>query len=515
MNENARALANIRRNFGMVVLKGLDLSKSTEKFQMVMKLLKKIGANLKKIIIYAGSILTNRQLLELLDQARNLKQLYMDDVELKSTNDQADLGEFKRLDGLKVFQPIRVINHEILHLIPPSTLPEYKIDGDYYLLPKKSKYWKDKDSKTVSKILMKTENLEILCLSGMTLSRFECSPKNCNLKSISINCVTFLEREAFLNFKKFVMMQKSLTHFSSFIEEIDYQTDLSLMPELNRHDYTEIFEHVYNLKTLNEVGLMFRICTTKMINLLNTAKICNPSVKTLKILAPVKVDFGAFARCFPNVDCLDIVHSWGRFNQYSGIAGMEYMCYEMKSLNTIENVKKLEFNYVNEYMIGQIELKKLRELTITEYYNDHYPIYYEFEGSRGSFFSGARTDLIDIETFDVEYYPHAAKWINFAKKNQQLEVFKILKGSITCVHLEILMTKLPNLKSLEVERIWIYKIAYERIIDVIGRNFDRFEHIKMELINYLQIQDKMEDRLKQMHPNVTYRRDGVLIHILK
>jgi hypothetical protein len=181
----------------------------------------------------------------------------------------------------------------------------------------------------------------------------------------------------------------------------------------------------------------------------------------------------------------------------------------------MENVKKLEFNFVNEFMIGQIELKKLRELIITEYYNDHYPIYYEFEGSRGGFFTGTRTDLIDIETFDIEYYAHTAKWMNFAKKNQQLESFKILQGTLTCVHLEILMTKLPGLKSLEVEIVMVYKIAYERIIDVIGHNFDRFEHIKMELINYLQFQDKMEDRLKQMHPNVTYKRDGTSIHILK
>jgi hypothetical protein len=513
-----RALENIRRNVNMVVILIVDFSRSTSKFDVALKLFQKIGANLSRLCILEHSVLTNRQFLELLDQTRDLEELYLENIELKATNHQADLGDFKSLDRLVVLLTKNVKNHEIIHLIARNSLPGYTVGGDAFNLNNTPKYWKDKDSKTLCKILMKTEGMDILNMSGMTLSRFECSPKNCSIKQFSTNGLTFLERDAFLNFKNFMLMQKCVTEYGLFIAESDCSTDLSTMPELNRHDYTEILGHVLNLKSLKDFSFVFSNSTTKMLNLFKTAKICNPSVEILKICdIPVGLDFGIFARSFPNVNSLKIKHHWAE-HQFGSTDGLEYMLYDIKSLKSMENVEKLKFNFANEFMIGQIELKGLRELIITEYYTDSYRIYYEFEGSRAPILAGNRTDLIDIETFDVEYYAHTVKWMNFVKKNQQLESFHIIKTALklTCVHLEILLTKLPNLKSLEVQRIQIYEIAMERIADVIGRNYDRLDHFKVEIISYHRVEfDRFETRLQQLYPNVKYQRDGSLITISK
>jgi hypothetical protein len=228
-----RALENIRRNVNMVFIRAVDFSKSTSKFDIALKLFRKIGFNLKKSIVFEESVLTNSQLLGLLDQTRDLEELLMEDVELKSSNHQADLGDFKCLDRLNVLYTKNVKNHEIFHLIAPSSLTVYTVNGDAFNLPRTPEYWKDEDSENLCKILMKTEGLKTLNMSGMTLSHFECSPTNCNIKYFSVSGFTFPEPGAFLNFKKFMMMQKSVIDFGLFIDETYCHTDPSLIPKLD------------------------------------------------------------------------------------------------------------------------------------------------------------------------------------------------------------------------------------------------------------------------------------------
>ncbi len=258
----------------------------------------------------------------------------------------------------------------------------------------------------------------------------------------------------------------------------------------------------------------------RMLDLLENANICNPNVERLVVRdIPVGLDFEVLAQCFPNVNHMKINHKWAEY-RFTSCRHLESAFYVLNSLDSMENVTKLDLNYAHEYMLRQIEMKALRELTIFEYYTDHSSIYSDFEISKKPM-AGFRS--IDIETFDVENYADTINWMIFVKKNQQLEslhIYHVLQDEpyqmLSCVHLEIMLTKLPNLKSLEVERIQIYDIVMERIADVIGRNYDRFEHFEVEIDTYnLAEFDRFETRLQQLYPNVKYQRDGTSINISK
>jgi hypothetical protein len=178
--DNCRALINIRRYFKLLKVVGVDLHTKEDQFEVAQALFNKIGSKLTEIWFGNGSTLTNEQFLMLMQQAPNLKQLRLDHLEYKTSELGSDA--VKTLQSLGTLHIENVANHEILHLIVPSTLKELTVRTSAVPC---CHFWSQNVCENLSPILLKTSSLESLNLDGMTFTQFDYNELNFSIKNLT------------------------------------------------------------------------------------------------------------------------------------------------------------------------------------------------------------------------------------------------------------------------------------------------------------------------------------------
>jgi hypothetical protein len=174
---------------------------------------------------------------------------------------------------------------------------------------------------------------------------------------------------------------------------------------------------------------------------------------------------------------------------------------DLKPINSMEKVVEFEMDYLAVGMIGELELKQLRVLRITEDFG-----VVEFEE-------------IDREEFGMDPLAH---WRIFINSNRQLEVVDMPDCKVSIEYLRILLENLPLLRSLRL-KVDHFNYGFLVAADHPGsskeENLVRYENEQAEIaaqliaekydsLNELMLEvwwiagQQMTEYLKQYHPKV-------------
>jgi hypothetical protein len=217
--------------------------------------------------------------------------------------------------------------------------------------------------------------------------------------------------------------------------------------------------------------------------------------------SPIETDLRKLPIFFPNVTDLEICwfYDSGDYNNFTA---------DITPINSMKKLRKFETDYMNEEMLTQLELKEMQE----------------FNMSFGVISFPDYSDLLD-DSFD-EALPNeiletrSASWRTFVNNNCQLEVLDLDNVSIPLELLQITLENFSLLKSLRVNvngcnyssanyqpefDIEEYKEIYvkeqaEKTANLIGENYDRFEHFLLKLEE--DDGEHIISHLKKNYPNV-------------
>jgi hypothetical protein len=480
--DNCLALSNIRRYFKLLKVVGVDFYMKNHQFKVTQALFNKIGSKLTEIWIGDGSTLTNEQFLMLMQQAPNLKQLRLDCLELK-TSELKRNDVVKALKNLETLHIENVTNHEILHLIVPSTLKELIVKTPEVAC---GRFWSQNACENLTTILLKTKSLETLSLVRLPLFHFVYNGSHSNIKNLSLLDLNFPEKSVFENFVKFVKAQKSVSKLQLAVDERRGMN--SVNDELGRNNYREIFEHLLNSESLKEFRYTFHNkINEKIKNLFSSANICNPSVKSLEFpTTPRDLDFKNIARMFPNVTHLKIGY---RENPMQVRVSVVDYVVDYTSIKFMNNLEKIEINGPDTRLIEHIESINLREFIC---------------------------DFKNYKAITLFLWESTA-FTKFAEKNPQLEIVHILTTSCSNDEFKILVNKLPMLTSLKM-KIWfvVKEKEMEDAVDLIGQTYERMDHLELKIEfhkDYKKAND-FEKMIKKSYPQIKCARNWKNLEIV-
>jgi hypothetical protein len=187
----------------------------------------------------------------------------------------------------------------------------------------------------------------------------------------------------------------------------------------------------------------------------------------------------SFQKLFPNVTNLKI--TWRiTCGEYDHDKDFFYaFLVDLRPMNSMKQIRKFEMDYMNDTMIGQLDLKQLREFHMSQWVFDF--------------------GLGDEYRFDDDQMDRMANWLSFIRSSPQLEVLNVPNWDLSIEHLQIALENLPLLKCLNfkvvgysfgligdrpdiTEYLPQYKLEQaEKTARLIGENYDRFGNLRLEL----------------------------------
>jgi hypothetical protein len=204
------------------------------------------------------------------------------------------------------------------------------------------------------------------------------------------------------------------------------------------------------------------------------------------------VELKTLSKLFPNVTDLKITWDCAEDESVKFSCCLDFK-EDLQPINSMKQIRKLEMDYMNEEKLAQLDLKQLQELHVTGWVNDVW------------------------NNSDLEF------WSTFISNHSQLSVLHRPYCSLNVEKLQITLENLPLLKSLELgvkdfnfgfltdrtkfsdEKFLAQykKEQVERAAQLIGENYDRFDHLKLYFPEEsCGIETDMLDHLKKYYPGV-------------
>jgi hypothetical protein len=456
--EETRYLDKIRRRFGIV-----EISSGTDSYSYRQKSLKspileffsKVGADILKIKL-AKLFFFKSDFCRLMKFLPKTAELEIKGLQFCTESDPEEIFEDFKLQHLTTLEISQSTNLDFFAAFVPSSLKILK------LIQTNNKLW-------VAELLGKQKDLKELNLEDCKIDDFKFDPENCHIEKLEICGLEFQNESAFEKFSDFMKIQESVTEFKLFINKKE-------LTKPNRN-YSGALTNLLSLKSLKK--FTFGCYNDELIlEVLSNLKVCNPVVETLIIIDPPHegADLTSLPKLFPYITDLKI--TWKDFYFYR-----DYPYFvDLQPINSMKMIRKLEIEYASDEMLAQLTLKELREFHLKKI---------------------ASTDGEEDE-FSLE------NWTTFINNNCQLEVLHMSECKMSVEQLQVTMENLPLLKSLEFTVYgcdWLFflrilnsaeeykKDQAEKTAKLIGENYDRLEHLKLEfdddlirttILNYLE-----------------------------
>jgi hypothetical protein len=479
-SKETRYLEKARRRFGIVEICSGANSYSNRKISLKspsLEFLKKIGAHILKIK-FDTVFFFKPDFWKLMKTLPKVEEMEMKHMYFPSENQQIDVVfEDFELQELTKLDISASSDLEPFGKFIPASLKILKICGLW------SQNW---DAEALGKLKSLVElNLRFCRITG-----FNFDPENCHIEKLEIRLLEFPNGSAFEKFSDFMKIQESVTELELLFSE----------EEIKNHDYKGLLEHLFNLKSLKKLIIDYR--HVEISSILSKLKACNPTVDTLTILKPPSgTDFKIFPKFFPNVSDLKITWKYHEndFIRWDFLRDLEL---NVKPINSMKKIRKLEIDYLSEEMLAQLDLNQLQEIYV----------------SRCTNYVGLARDGDDLELVNLN-------WRSFISSHSQL---KILHMSCCCFgveQLQIALENLPLLTSLELmvkdfnygfatdfaqlsddEFMEQYKKEQsKRTAQLIGEKYDHLEHLKLNFPcwNSIIAKIRMSEYLEQHHPGAS------------
>jgi hypothetical protein len=429
----------IQRRFGSVRIFGtLFISQDSR----IMEIVKRIGENV--IDLHLDSLQTSDtvflKLMKLLSDLRELTISGSGDIFESGRSRLSPDFKLTNLIKLELYDPK---NLQLLGALVPASLKFLKM-----------RKWTIKNQTCWdTEILCKQTGLEELILRRIIINFSGFEVENCHIKKLKISELSFLNQFAFKKFADFMKIQESVVELMLEVDE----------EELKTHDYAGTLTHLLSLKSLKKLtfGCQYE---NEIFNVFSKINLYNPAVDTLTIknLNP-EADLKSLPKFFPNVSDLKI---------YSLV---DEFAVDLKPINSMTKIRKLEIEYILEEMLVQLELKEMREFLV----------------------------------FEESEFIQLASWKTFIENNSKLEILHMPYCKIGLQHLLDTLENLPLLKSLEltVDGFTDFLARYdkehaEKAAKLIGENYHRFEHLKLEFYDASGIERNILDFLGKYYPGV-------------
>jgi hypothetical protein len=339
-SKEIRYLQMIRRNFGIV-----ELTHGGRLNTLILQFLKKIGAHVLKIKLDKQDF-CKPEFYKLMKALPNVGELEINEGCISDLNKISMDFKLEHLIKLKIYA--WNIEPHIFAAIVPTTLQTLilKAQADYEGMDWKL-HWH-------SELLGKQKRLVELCLERFVFCEFDFDPENCHIKKLAFQSLS-LDSRPFEKFSDFMKIQDSVTDLEFGICEEDVKTN----------DYTGILSHLLSLKTLKKVTISCEY-ETIIFTVLSKIQVSNPGIETLVIKNhPSEADLKTLPKIFPCITNLKI--TWrkqdrpdGFFNNFFGLV------IDLKSINSMKNIRKLEMDYIDVGMLAQLNLNKLREFHVSD-----------------------------------------------------------------------------------------------------------------------------------------------------
>jgi hypothetical protein len=439
------------------------------------------------IKIYLGDLrLSIFDFSKLMRSSLEVRELEICGMELIDLFDDFEVLELSHLTNLEITNHSKSLR--VFSGFVPSSLKFLKLMGKWFI--KDMSFWN-------SELLAKQRGLEELSLERFDIYYFRFDPKNKRIKKLFIRELRFPYPMAFGRFGDFLKIQESIVELELHFGE----------EELKKNDYagSGILTHLLSLKSLKKLDIGCEY-SKEIFTVLSKIQLCNPSVQSLTIMNPPvrEADLKSLPTFFPNITQFKI--TWKNFeypdNKYDHTDEffLEFFM-DLKPINSMEKVVEFEMDYLTVGMIGELELKQLRVLRITEDFG-----VVEFEE-------------IDREEFGMDPLAH---WRIFINSNRQLEVVDMPDCKVSIEYLRILLENLPLLRSLRL-KVDHFNYGFLVAADHPGsskeENLVRYENEQAEIaaqliaekydsLNELMLEvwwiagQQMTEYLKQYHPKV-------------
>jgi hypothetical protein len=437
----------------------------------IQEFFKKIGADILKIK-FDKMFFFKSDFWKLVKFLPRIEELEMKDAFLPNDDEEIGDCELKHLTKLEISGSTDL---EAFATIVPSSLKIFKF------VSKNEDYWN-------AEVLGKQKQLEELSLIGCDIKDFKYDSENCHIEKLEIRFLELSNGSAFEKFSEFMKIQESVTELELLFSG----------QQLKDHDYAGVLTHLLGLKTLKKVTIDYR--QAEITSILLRLKVCNPSVDTLIIKKPPSdTNLKSISKFFPNVTDLKV--TWkDHENDFINWNFFEIFEMDLQPINSMKQIRKFEIDYVSEVMISRIELNQLQE----------------FRVSRCTNFVGFVRNITHLEFVNLN-------WKAFIDQNSQLEYLRMPMCFIGVEQLQIALENLPSLKSLEVRLSGCnfgfatdfaklsdeeFKEQYkkeqaERAAQLIGENYDRLEHLKLDLCwDTSELETIMSNYLKKRYPGV-------------
>jgi hypothetical protein len=457
-------LIKIRRIFEIVEIFGGISTKMENKFFVpsVLEFLKKIGADILKIK-FNSLTFSKSDFLGVMKALQETRELEMNGIRFKETGPDQGIYDFK-LKHLTKLEISGSTNLKNVFGFVPASLKTLKVKNMW-----EEEHWDPE-------LLGKQKSLEELSFDFCNIEKFQkFDPENCHIRKLEIDFIKILNDRAFEKFSDFLKIQESVTEFKLFLSYRELME--------SNHDYTGVLNHLLSLKSLEKFSLE---CNEdeEILEVFSRLMVSNPAVDTLIIQNPTCLcpDLTALPKLFPSITDLKI--TWPNVGSYE----LYNFYVDLEPINSMKMIRKLEIDYVSDEMLAQLDLKELREFYLTKI-----------------------VSTVDGRVCDDDFLDHLGSWTKFIESHTQLEVLHVSHCCLGADLLLIALENLPSLKSLEFlvyERDFNYysddpedlsdpyeKRLAENIARLIGENYDRFEHLKLNLfgdsirrcvLNYLE-----------------------------
>jgi hypothetical protein len=439
----------------------------------VLEYLKKIGDDILKIKL-SNLAFNKADIVELMKIMQEIVELEISEIQFTETDPGDNFDHFK-LKHLTKLNISHSTNPSFCFGLVPASLKSLNIEG----------HWNDKILD--AELLGKQKGLEELSLIYCGIIEFKFDPENCHIKKLTIGYLEFLNDRAFEKFSEFVKLQESVTELKLSIHEEALEGRNQKNPG--------ILTHLLSLKSLKKVTIDCEF-DDQTLEVFPRLKICNPAVETLTIENPYLHlhHFRSFPKFFPNVTDLKITWPSVTFYKFH----LQAFNVDLKSINSMKKIRKLEIELTSDEMLTQLKLKELRELHVTEFYS--------------------LRDYDDDDSDDDDLGHPLADWRKFINNNSQLEVLCMSECKMSVEQLQIALENLPLLKSLEftvygcnkallsenpeISAAKYKKEQAEKTARLIGEKYDRLEHLKLNFEPISGIKRMILNFLGKYYPSV-------------
>lgn len=411
---------SIRRRIGSVLLESLnnyDLNNSdSNNFKMVCDFLE----NVRPISVTIGYFRTNGSVIfKLLDRLENLQELKLYHNTFVEPAEEKLKNPLKNLKNLELIGFIDDINF-LDGILAIDTLDHLFIMSVR------------ENNKFIHKILINQKKMKSLTLWGNSNLNFYCVPESqemMELHELCINKATFSNKESFENFVKFIKTQKKISKLFLILEIED-----------DDHNYSELFTHLLNLKTLKTLHIRL----SGPLKRYQELPIFNPHLKTLQF--NISGTDKSITRFFPNLTSLDVdierycdewIHLRDKY--------LDMRDFDLTVFNSLKFLVEFKISSISVRMLERLKLENLKKFTAKE-----------------------------IKRFD-----EVSVWSTFALNNPQTEYVKLgmhrKRIDFILDHMKNILENLPNLTTLKLVCKYFKFDKKDIYMNIPKKTFPKFE----------------------------------------